>query len=197
MASGSGKITLITGGARSGKSSFAQELALKSGQPVLFVATAEAGDEEMRRRIEEHKRARPKSWKTLEARTQLGSRIAQGIGETKTVVIDCITLLVNNIFSQYGGHGDREVDADVIGKGVMTEIDELVRCVAKIQAGFIIVTNEVGLGIVPADRTSRLYRDLLGKANQALARHADEVYLMVSGLPLRLKKGGGFQVPSP
>ncbi|MFC1913671.1 bifunctional adenosylcobinamide kinase/adenosylcobinamide-phosphate guanylyltransferase [Chloroflexota bacterium] len=196
MAGSRAKIILITGGARSGKSSFAQELALKSGQPVLFVATAEAGDDEMRRRIEAHKRARPKSWKTLEVRTRIGSQIAQGVGEAKTVVIDCITLLVNNVFSEHGGHGDREVDADVVEKGVMTEISELVHCMKQVQTGFIIVTNEVGLGIVPADRTSRLYRDLLGKANQILTRHVDEVYLMVSGLPLRLKTGGGFHVSS-
>ncbi|MFC1930094.1 bifunctional adenosylcobinamide kinase/adenosylcobinamide-phosphate guanylyltransferase [Chloroflexota bacterium] len=191
MASNRARITLITGGVRSGKSSFAQELALKSGQPVLFVATAEAGDEEMRQRIEEHKRARPKSWQTLEARIQTGNQITQRIGEAKTVVIDCITLLVNNIFSEHGGYSDGEIAADLIEKGVMTAIDELVSCVGKVQARFIIVTNEVGLGIVPADRMSRLYRDLLGKANQTLARHADEVYLLVAGLPLRLKNDGG------
>ena len=191
MAENRARITLISGGARSGKSSFAQELALKSGQTVLFVATAEAGDEEMRQRIEEHKRARPESWRTLETRTQIGSQIAQQIGEAKTVVIDCITLLVNNVFSKHGGHGDREIDAGQVEKGVTAEIGELVRCIGKVQAGFIIVTNEVGLGIVPADRMSRLYRDLLGRANQTLALHADEVYLMVSGLPLRLKASGG------
>jgi len=185
------RITLITGGVRSGKSSFAQELALKSAQSVLFVATAEAGDEEMRQRIEEHKRARPESWQTLETRTRIGSQIAQQIGEAKTVVIDCITLLVNNVFSKHGGHSGGEIDAELLEKEVMAEIGELVRCMGEVQADFIIVTNEVGLGIVPADRMSRLYRDLLGRANQTLARHADEVYLMVSGLPLRLKMGGG------
>jgi adenosylcobinamide kinase/adenosylcobinamide-phosphate guanylyltransferase len=185
------KITLITGGARSGKSSFAQEMALKSGQPVLFVATAEAGDEEMRQRIEEHKKARPESWRTLETKTHAGSQISQKLGEAKTVVIDCITLLVNNVFSEHGGHGDCEVDAGMVEKAVAAEIDELVRCMGEVLADFIIVTNEVGLGIVPADRTSRLYRDLLGRANQTLALHADGVYLMVSGLPLLLKTGRG------
>ena len=88
---------LIIGGARSGKSRFAQELALKLGEPVLFVATAEAGDEEMRRRIEEHQRSRPAAWSTLEITTHIGNQIVQNIGGAKVVIVDCVTLLVNNI----------------------------------------------------------------------------------------------------
>ena len=179
------KSILITGGARSGKSHFAQELAAKAGGAVLFVATAEAGDEEMKRRIAEHRKARPATWKTLEATTHIGSQIARNIGRTKIVIIDCITLLTNNILQQY----DKDTDTAVIEKAVMAEIGELVNCIDEVDASFIIVTNEVGLGIVPADRVSRLYRDLLGKANQVLAQHTDEVYLMVAGLPLCLKPG--------
>jgi adenosylcobinamide kinase/adenosylcobinamide-phosphate guanylyltransferase len=179
------KSTLIIGGARSGKSSFAQELALKSGEAVLFVATAEAGDEDMKRRIEKHRKTRPSAWKTLEATTHVGSQITRNIGKAKTVIIDCITLLVNNIFQQYGGG----TDADIIEKGVMAEIGELVNCIDRVDASFIIVTNEVGLGLVPADRVSRLYRDLLGRANQMLAQHADEVILMVAGIPVKVKHG--------
>ena len=92
--------TLIIGGARSGKSHFAQELALKSSGPVLFVATAEAGDEEMRQRIEKHRKSRPANWSTIEAATHLGSQISQKIGTAQTVIVDCITLLISNILIQ-------------------------------------------------------------------------------------------------
>lgn len=177
------KSTLIIGGARSGKSHFAQELALKSGGAVLVVATAEASDEEMKRRIEEHRKARPYTWKTLEATTNVGHQITRNIGKVQTVIIDCITLLINNILRQHDG----KIKAAIAEKEVMAEISELVNCINRVNARFIIVTNDVGLGLVPADRLSRLYRDLLGRANQVLAEQADEVYLMVAGIPVKIK----------
>ncbi len=181
------KSILLIGGARSGKSHFAQELALKSAQPVLLVATAEAGDEEMRQRIEEHQKKRPTTWSTLEVTTHVGSQIFQKFGKAQTVIVDCITLLVNNIFSRYSDSTGEQIDAPLIEKEVMAEIGEFVDCINQVNANFIIVTNEVGLGLVPANRMSRLYRDLLGRANQILAQHVDEIYLMVAGLPLRIK----------
>ena len=181
------KSILITGGARSGKSHFAQELALKSAQPVLFVATAEAGDEEMRQRIEEHQKVRPAAWSTLEATTHVGSQILKKIGNAQTVIVDCITLLINNIFNQYSDPTGEPIDAPLIEKEVMADIGELVDCINQVNANFIIVTNEVGLGLVPANRMGRLYRDLLGRANQILAQRADEIYLMVAGTPLPIK----------
>jgi adenosylcobinamide kinase/adenosylcobinamide-phosphate guanylyltransferase len=177
------KSILLTGGARSGKSQMAQELASKAGGNVLFVATAEAGDEEMQRRIEMHRKSRPKDWATLEATIHVGSQITKNIGGAKTVIIDCITLLINNIFQQF----DENTDAAVVERAVMAEIAELINCVGRSRADFIIVTNEVGLGIVPGDKVSRLYRDLLGKANQMLAANVDEVYLMVAGIPVQVK----------
>ena len=181
------KSVLLIGGARSGKSHFAQELALKSPQPVLFVATAEASDEEMRQRIENHRNSRPATWDTLEVTTHIGSKISQNIGKAQTVVVDCITLLVNNVFSQHGNLTDETIDAPLTEKEVAAEINELVDCINHVNANFIIVSNELGLGLVPADRISRLYRDLLGKANQILAQNVDEVYFMAAGLPLLLK----------
>jgi adenosylcobinamide kinase/adenosylcobinamide-phosphate guanylyltransferase len=178
------KSTLITGGARSGKSRLAQELAIKTGDPVLFVATAEAGDEEMKRRIEAHRKSRPANWSTLEVTTHIGRKITRNIGQARTVIIDCITLLVNNVFQEHEG----TTDAAPIEKAVVAEIKELIKCIEHSSARFIIVTNEVGLGIVPADRISRLYRDLLGKANQMLAEYADEVILMAAGIPIIIKK---------
>jgi adenosylcobinamide kinase/adenosylcobinamide-phosphate guanylyltransferase len=178
------KTTLILGGARSGKSTMAQELAAKAGSPVLFVATAEAGDRDMEDRIEAHRRSRSPEWQTLEVTTHVGGSIARNMGTAGTVVVDCITLLVNNIFEEHSG----ETDAGVLENAVTAEIQELIDNIKRVDAWFIIVSNEVGLGIVPADRVSRIYRDLLGKANRMLAEHADEVYLLVAGIPVTIKK---------
>lgn len=177
------KSTLITGGARSGKSRLAQELARKTGGPVLFVATAEAGDEEMKQRIELHRKNRPTDWTTIEVTTNIGRKITRNIGQVKTVIIDCVTLLINNVFQKHEGGADA-----LLEKAVQAEIKELIKCMERSEARFIIVTNEVGFGIVPADRVSRLYRDLLGKVNQMLSEHVDEVIFMVAGIPITLKK---------
>jgi len=178
--------TLVIGGARSGKSAFAQELALKLGKPVLFVATATAGDEEMAQRIEQHQKARPATWGTLEVTTHIGSQILEKVGSAQVVIVDCITLLVGNIFSQYSHQGE-QIDASLVEQEVTAEINELIECINRVDARFIIVTNEVGTGLVPPSKVARLYRDLLGKANQMLTEVSDEVYLMVAGLPVPIK----------
>ena len=112
----------------------------------------------------------PPHWMTLEVTTGIGERIGAAIGRSGTVVIDCVTLLVNNVFEQHKAAGEAALE-----KAVEAEIKGLIDCIDKSKAHFIIVTNEVGLGIIPADRVSRLYRDLLGRANQMLAARADEV----------------------
>ena len=183
------KTILITGGARSGKSRMAQELALKSCQSVLFVATATAEDEEMRQRIEEHRRLRPANWRTIEVNIHVGNRIRQSVGDAQVVIVDCVTLLVNNIFSKYTDPAGEITEATALEQEVIGEIAELTACIDHTAANFIIVTNEVGLGLVPANLMGRLYRDLLGKANQLLAEQADEVYLLVAGLPVKIKSG--------
>ena len=157
---------------------------------MLFVATAEAGDEEMRQRIEEHQRARPSAWSTLELTTHVGSQISQKIGDAQVVIVDCITLLVNNILSQYR----HQTGVPLIEQKLTSEINELVECINHTDASFIIVTNEVGMGLVPTSRVGRLYRDLLGKANQLLAQQVDEIYLMVAGLPVPVKPSRHFSL---
>ncbi len=154
---------------------------------MLFAATAEAGDEEMRQRIEEHKRSRPSSWRTLEVTSHLGDEIIKKGGEAQVIIVDCITLLVNNIFSRFTDQTGEQIDDSLVEKEVSHEIGELIECINRLDASFIIVTNEVGMGLVPANKIGRLYRDLLGKANQLLAEQADEVYLMVAGLPILIK----------
>jgi adenosylcobinamide kinase / adenosylcobinamide-phosphate guanylyltransferase len=182
------KTIVLLGGARSGKSHYAQGLA-KRWEKVLFVATAEAGDADMQSRIEKHKQSRPQGWRTLEATTHLGSRIQDEIADESLVIIDCITLLISNIFCRYVEPDFDNIEESVIEKQVVAEIAELQECMRKFEASFIIVSNEVGLGLVPDNRMGRLYRDFLGRANQMLAQSADEVYLMVAGIPLRVKPG--------
>jgi adenosylcobinamide kinase/adenosylcobinamide-phosphate guanylyltransferase len=124
---------------------------------------------------------------TLEAPGQVGRRISEVAKESHVVVVDCITLLVNNVFSQYGEANFDTVSEETIQQDVMAEIEELITSLREIEASSILVSNEVGLGLVPANRMGRIYRDCLGRANQSLAASADEVYLMVAGLPLKLK----------
>jgi adenosylcobinamide kinase / adenosylcobinamide-phosphate guanylyltransferase len=181
------KIMLLLGGARSGKSHFAQEYARQNAQKVLFVATATAGDEDMLHRIEQHKKSRPATWTTLEAPDHLAKEIQETFSDEDLVIIDCITLLINNIFSRYNENQFENIPDSILEDQVISEIGELISCLNEVPASFVLVSNEVGLGIVPDNRMSRLYRDLLGRANQMLAQKADEVYLMVAGIPLRAK----------
>lgn len=174
------EITLILGGARSGKSHYAQQLAMELGDKVLFVATGEALDEEMQARISEHKESRPKSWRTLEIPTGIGRKIEKQIGDAEVVIIDCLTLLISNLLRDEPDYPEAE-------KRMTSEINELIATMDNLNASFVIVSNEVGMGLVPETRLGRIYRDLLGKANQLLASHATEVYLMVACLPVRVK----------
>jgi adenosylcobinamide kinase / adenosylcobinamide-phosphate guanylyltransferase len=184
------KTILLLGGARSGKSRYAQELAQKSRRKVLFVATAAPGDEDMRLRILKHQHERPGGWRTLEASTRIGRYIENDIGDARVVIIDDITLLVNNLFFSKGEVDFEHVDETLLEKEVSREIRELLTCIQKTDATYIIVSNEVGLGLVPDNRLGRLYRDILGRANQKLALEAAEVYLMVAGIPLTIKSVG-------
>jgi len=174
------KSILIIGGARSGKSRFAQNLAASFGSKVLFVATAEAKDEEMRLRITAHRKSRPESWNTLEAPFGIGGIIGEHIGESEIVVIDCITMLVSNIVLRTRC----ETSAEEL---VLKEIKALIKGMDGLAPTFILVSNEVGMGLVPDNELGREYRDCLGRANQILAQHANEVYFLVAGIPIRLK----------
>jgi adenosylcobinamide kinase/adenosylcobinamide-phosphate guanylyltransferase len=179
-----GELILVLGGARSGKSAFAQRLAReRGGDRVLFVATAEAGDEEMAARIAAHRRDRPAGWRTLEAPLHAGEAIAARVADADVVVLDCLTLLVSNVLLTLGEAPD-EADAD---RAVMAEVESLLTAIGGTAATFIVVSNEVGLGLVPDNPLGRLYRDLLGRANQALAAQAAHVYFLVAGLPVDVR----------
>ena len=174
-------MTFILGGARSGKSRLAQELAAKLGKRVLFVATGEPLDEEMNARIEVHKRSRPSTWKTLETPTNVAKAMRGKIGDAEVVIVDCLTLLVSNLM------GTEDIDAGTLEKKVTAELEDLVAFMRTTKAHFIIVSNEVGLGLVSPYPAGRVYRDALGMANQMLAKNADEVYFMVAGIAIPLK----------
>jgi adenosylcobinamide kinase/adenosylcobinamide-phosphate guanylyltransferase len=174
------KIILILGGARSGKSSLAQSMAQKMADSVLFVATSEPLDDEMKERIEKHRNSRPSTWRTLEISHKIGSNLESNYGDSDVIIIDCLTLLISNLI------GDR-IDPIEVEEIIVSELNELAISIQTIDKSFIIVSNEVGMGIVPENQLARIYRDYLGKANQLIAELSDEVYFMVAGIPIKIK----------
>lgn len=178
-----GKMIFLLGGARSGKSTYAEQWARDHQGQVLFAATAQAFDDEMRDRIAAHRAARPAHWHTLEAPLNVGAAIEQCAVAHDVLVLDCLTLLASNVLLQLPDDCTQAQADDAI----MTEIDALLAASARSTATWLIVSNEVGMGIVPPYRLGRLYRDALGRANQRIAQHATEVLLLVAGLPWRLK----------
>ena len=184
------ELILILGGARGGKSEFADGLAVQLGERVLYVATAQAGDDEMRRRISDHRTSRPRSWTTVEAPIGVGAAVSAALRDhpAEVVLLDCVTLLVSNVVLGDLPDGDPDlVDEAAARSRVSAEMDELLATYRASKASWIIVTNEVGWGLVPPYPLGRVYRDLLGWANQRLAQAADRVYLVVAGLPIDVK----------
>jgi adenosylcobinamide kinase/adenosylcobinamide-phosphate guanylyltransferase len=179
-----GQLLLVLGGARSGKSAYAERLAQeRGGEQVLFVATAEAGDEDMAERIARHRQARPAAWQTVEAPQRVGATLRPRLGTARVVLVDCLTLLVSNVILSL----DTEPDREAARAAVQEEVTTLLQVCAADSATWIVVSNEVGLGLVPETPLGRVYRDLLGLANQALAAQAQAVYLLVAGLALEVK----------
>jgi adenosylcobinamide kinase / adenosylcobinamide-phosphate guanylyltransferase len=177
------RLTLILGGARSGKSSYAQSLAEATGTSVTYLATAEALDDEMSVRIQKHRAERPPYWETLEIPLGISSHTGQI--KTDLVVLDCITLLVTNILMQFVK--DDLVEEAPFIRALQKEVDELIAEIRTGKQDWIIISNELGLGLVPPYQMGRVYRDLLGWANQRLARAADKVIFMVAGIPTIIK----------
>jgi adenosylcobinamide kinase / adenosylcobinamide-phosphate guanylyltransferase len=178
------RIVLILGGARSGKSRFAQQLAERiGGADVLFVATAEAGDREMAHRIEAHRISRPRAWGTLEQTTGVAVALAGASERYEVVLLDCVTLLVSNVLLDCGD----PLDIQTAEKRMRAETDDLLGACRERTGTVIIVSSEVGQGLVPDNPLGRVYRDVLGWTNQTVAAQADAVYLMVAGLPVEVK----------
>jgi adenosylcobinamide kinase/adenosylcobinamide-phosphate guanylyltransferase len=190
-----GKLTLILGGARSGKSTFAEQRAKEmGGDSVLYVATSETKDEEMHQRVEKHRSERPSAWGTLEAPRNVAQALRQERSAARVILLDCMTFLVaNHLLDAAGPEGDpfdnpradpfdARIEADVVA-----EVEALVAYAQEMDVEMLVVSNEVGLGVVPPYELGRAYRDILGRANQILARHAAEVQLLVAGIPMKVK----------
>jgi adenosylcobinamide kinase / adenosylcobinamide-phosphate guanylyltransferase len=169
-------LTLLLGGARSGKSDLSVRLASSSGRPVIVVATAEARDDEMAERIRRHRAARPADWTTLEVPLALGEAIRE-LSPDAFVIVDCLSLWVSN------GLG-----ADTGDDAIVAEAREVADILARRACPAVVISNEVGLGIVPVNALARRYRDVLGRVNVAFAAAATDAYLVVAGRGLRLEE---------
>ncbi len=178
-----GKIILITGGARSGKSRYALELAESIAEKRLFVATSPRLDPEMKERIDRHKQERAgRNWDSLEEELHLSSLFTKHLEKYDVVLIDCLTLWINNLLYT-GERNNREIDDCFIRERIIS----LINAARKSLVTTILVTNEVGLGIVPANKLARKYRDLVGIANQTIGRVADDLIMVSCGVPLVIK----------
>jgi adenosylcobinamide kinase/adenosylcobinamide-phosphate guanylyltransferase len=175
-----GSLTLIIGGARSGKSARALELASRR-QGVLFVATAEALDDDMATRIARHRAERPSHWRTLEAPRELPEIAAQITADSEAIVIDCLTLWVSNLML---GHATA---APLSERDILQRAADWLALRATFGREWIVVTNEVGLGLVPDTKIGREFRDTLGRVNALVAREATVVELLVAGVPVQIK----------
>ncbi len=165
-------LTVLLGGARAGKSALALELARDQAAPVVYVATAEAGDEEMTLRIAQHRTERPETWRTVEEPIALRSAVA-AVEPDACVVVDCLTLWVANLLAR--------------GDDVLPEAEAVAELAAARHGPTIVVSNEVGLGIVPASPVAREYRDLLGAVNAAFVRRANDAAFVVAGRAIPLQ----------
>ncbi|MCP4141425.1 MAG: bifunctional adenosylcobinamide kinase/adenosylcobinamide-phosphate guanylyltransferase [Chloroflexi bacterium] len=190
-----GKLTLLLGGARSGKSTFAEKRALEiGGEKVLYLATSQIKDEEMEERVIKHRAERPSTWETVEAPRNVAQALRQARSEASVILLDCMTFLVANHLMDAAAPEDDPFDdpsADPfdrkIEKEIIAETEALIAYIQETDVEMIVVSNEVGLGLVPAYELGRAYRDVLGRANQILAKDADEVLFLVAGLPMKVK----------
>ena len=172
-----GKITLILGGARSGKSQFALKLARETSRSVVFIATATVSDKEMWKRIKLHRKNRPSHWKTIEEPKKLSFLVKRISKKTDLIIIDCLTIFISNLLLE--GRSDYSIQS---------EVNSVLRTIRNSGFNSLIVSNEVGMGIVPDNPLARRFRDLAGRINQFIAAASDEAYFIVSGLPLKLKE---------
>jgi len=200
-------LTLITGGAKSGKTAYAEKLALALGGPVVYLATMPriAGDAEQDEKILRHRQRRPKTWRTIESETEIHKEVEKLPMGDSVCIIDCLSLYVSNLFFQFEHRGGALRDQPVLSKrpphahgaasrfdwleeSIIDSINALVSTMAKqSQKTFFVITNEVGLGIVPDNEMARRYRDFLGASNQLVANSAAHVWLTCAGIPLKIK----------
>lgn len=182
------KVIMVTGGSRSGKSVLAEQKALEHGKrSVLYLATAIPVDEDMKERIRVHQARRDSEWGTFEGYRELGEVVKAT--EKNTILLDCVTVMITNILFEKERNFDeldkREIED--LEAQIMMELSDLIKGARDGNKTLIMVTNEVGMSIVPSYRLGRIFSDIAGKANQFIASLSDEVYMSISGIPLRLK----------
>ena len=186
------QLLLVLGGTRSGKSSFGLHLAKQGAGRVLYVATADTddGDPEMERRIADHRRSRPRAWDTVEVTTDLVSTLAPMVGRYETVLLDGLTLWVSRLLLPLEGSPNAERD-------ILVAVHGLLGLYESGDATWIVVSDEVGLGVVPITPLGRMFRDVLGRVHQVMAARADELYYTVAGYALPMKALGAQRIPAP
>lgn len=182
-----GKLTVILGGARSGKSIFAEKMAESRSQNVLYIATAGPDDPEMKLRIHRHQQQRPEHWATLEQQKEIAAGYRALSSPADLVLLDCVTVLTSNVILEAAGSLENP-DELAAEEALKTEIESLLELIAGDPADWILVTNEVGSGLVPPYPVGRIYRDLLGWANKRLTAESQECYLTISGKILDLNR---------
>lgn len=171
----------ITGGARSGKSTFAEKRAMEYGAPLGYLATAQALDDEMDLRVRLHRERRGTEWSTIEEPIHLSQALARCDGQYRAILVDCVTLWLSNMLFACEDAPER------VEERVQEDLQRLQGTLHGMVTPVILVSNEVGMGIVPDNALARMFRDMAGRANQTLAATADEVHVVISGIPLRLK----------
>jgi len=182
-----GKLVLITGGARSGKSSLAEQLARSAAGPATYIATAAVLDEEMVLRVKLHQKRRPQEWSTVEETLDLVGALAKVPENTATVIVDCLTIWLTNQLAEYYHEDMSENEIMAVEKKIQDHLAHFCAAAAAKPYRTVVVTNEVGCGVVPAYPLGRVFRDMAGRANQQVARAADSVWLAVCGYPLCVK----------
>ncbi|GAB6157541.1 bifunctional adenosylcobinamide kinase/adenosylcobinamide-phosphate guanylyltransferase [Desulfotomaculum varum] len=185
-----GKLILVLGGSRSGKSRFAENLAQQLGEKVLYIATATVYDEEMARRVQSHRSRRPAVWDTVEEPLQIIEVIQKQANRYHAMLLDCLTLWLTNLLLT-DNMPDPGRTAPEQEKYILNKVTQLVEASRRCGSSVLVVSNEVGLGIVPETPLGRTFRDIAGSANQMIAHFADEVYFVAAGLPITLKSSVG------
>jgi adenosylcobinamide kinase/adenosylcobinamide-phosphate guanylyltransferase len=177
-------ITLVTGGARSGKSSFAENI-YNGKNDVVYIATSKITDKEMEDRVHLHRKFRPSQWRTFEA----NYRLYEALGEEKNYLLDCITVLTSNIMFDITKDEERiSIELQMkVEDTIYEELKNLIQAVREKGYNLVLVTNEVGDSLVPENHIGRVFRDVQGRINQRIARLSDEVYLVCCGIPVRIK----------
>ena len=183
------KLVLILGGARSGKSKLAEDMALAAGGSVAYIATAPVYDDEMAHRVQLHKERRPAHWLTVEEPRDLAGALQTVPAETATVLVDCLTLWLTNLLLAGYDEDMTQENYHHIEETIRVELSRFCAVVRERNIRTVVVANEVGCGIVPESHLGRLFRDIAGRANQQVAKEADALYLAVAGYPLQVKGG--------